>query len=88
MSADANGLSHAVECWRLAADALAEEAMETLPATHSERRELAELLTVLRVGDGAATSVYREWRRRSPRLTAAMTHAGRRLLVRRKAVNQ
>jgi hypothetical protein len=64
--------------WRIAAEVLAEQALETLPAAHLERLGLTAMLASIRLGDAALVREYRDWRRRAPELTAAMVHAGRR----------
>jgi hypothetical protein len=64
--------------WAAAAAVLADEALECLPWWSLERREPTALLKEIRQGGAALVDEYREWRRRFPALTAAMTKAGRR----------
>jgi hypothetical protein len=64
--------------WAISLEALAEWALEELPAWHQERRGLTELLNSIRLGDLSLVTVYREWRECQPRLTSAMCRAGRR----------
>jgi hypothetical protein len=62
----------------IAAEALAEQALEELPYWHPERRGLTALLTTIRLGDASLVNEYREWRRRCSEFTSAMAHAGQR----------
>jgi hypothetical protein len=63
--------------WKIAAEALAEEALEELPCCHPERRGLTQFLITIRLGDSTLLAEYREWRRREPLMTSAMVKAGR-----------
>ena len=64
--------------WKIAAEALAEHALEELPSWSVQRRGPTVLLQALRLGDAALVNEFREWRRQNPELAAAMTHAGKR----------
>ncbi len=64
--------------WRIAAVALAEEALATLESCDPQRRIPTVLLATLRLGDAALVAEYRAWRRQNPELTAAMARAGQR----------
>jgi hypothetical protein len=63
--------------WKIAAEALAEWALEELPNTHPERLGLTALLNAVRLGELSLLTEYRKWRRRCPQLTHAMARAGR-----------
>jgi hypothetical protein len=66
----------AAMCWKMAAEQLAEELLEVLPSTDPERSALTRLLAVIRVGELAMVTEFREWRRRDPAFTYAMVRAG------------
>jgi hypothetical protein len=63
--------------WKIAAETMAEWALEEPPYCHPERRGLTSLLNTIRLGDQTLVNEYREWRRRDPELTTAMCLAGR-----------
>jgi hypothetical protein len=64
--------------WKIAAEALAEQALREMSPWDLERRGLTSLLCTIRLGDAALVEEYRLWRRRHPKLTHAMTQAGKR----------
>jgi len=64
--------------WAMAAKALAEQALEELPAWSLERLCFTALLRTIRSGGAGLVHEYRSWQRRDPQLCAAMVHAGRR----------
>jgi hypothetical protein len=64
--------------WKIAAEALAEQALRELPPWDLERRDLTKLLTTIRLGDAALVNEYRAWRERQPVMTTAMARAGQR----------
>jgi hypothetical protein len=64
--------------WGLAAAQLAEDALESLPANHSERRGLTALLARIQMSDASCVAAYREWRAKDPSFTHALCHAGQR----------
>jgi hypothetical protein len=64
--------------WRIAAVALLDRALETLPDTHPERQGLTSLVSALSLGPATLVDEYREWCRRAPAITYAMVRAGRR----------
>lgn len=68
--------------WAIAAEALAQEALERLAPWALERGDLTELLRTVR-GPGLLGE-YRAWREREPRLTRAMVRAGENLDRRRQ----
>ena len=74
----------AARWWRVAAEAIADEALDWLLGTHPERAGLARLVGALRGGDGVLLAQYRSWRQSWPELTAAMVHAGGASLRRRE----
>jgi hypothetical protein len=63
--------------WRVTAQVLAEWALEELAPTDPERWVYTSLLQRIRSTDKALVNSYLEWRKRDPKFTAAMTHAGR-----------
>jgi hypothetical protein len=68
--------------WRMAAEALAEEALaaDDPPVWNqpcAERHGMTALLAASRSGDAALVAEYRNWRRGDPELTTAMAQAGR-----------
>jgi hypothetical protein len=65
--------------WKIAAEALAEQALEELGDAHPDRRGLTVLLSTIRIGDLSLVTEYREWRWRFPVLTHAMARAGQNL---------
>jgi hypothetical protein len=62
--------------WRMAAVALAEQALEELGSTDRDRSALTRLLAAIRLGDLSLVTEYRTWRQRDPALTYAMLRAG------------
>jgi hypothetical protein len=65
------------EWWCIAAVALAEHALESLPDTHGERQALTQFLVSIRLGEASLVYEYRSFQERNPQLTAAMVLAGR-----------
>lgn len=64
--------------WARTAEMLAELVLEELPSWSLQRRGPTVLLQTIKLGDAALVGEYREWRRRNPKLAAAMVHAGQR----------
>jgi hypothetical protein len=62
--------------WSITAEAMAETTLESLPVDDPERRGLTEMLRGIRLSSESLVNEYREWRRRYPELTMAMTRAG------------
>ena len=75
---------HDAEFWRIAGRCLAEEVLETLPEAVPDRFGPTQLLMSLRNAHGATLlAVFRDFRMREPRLTAALVYAGGRAWRRR-----
>jgi hypothetical protein len=66
------------EYWAITAEMLAEDALASLPYWHPERRDLTVLITTINLGGAALVDEYRQWRRRNPKLTSFLAHAGQR----------
>ncbi len=67
------------EAWRIAATAMAEEALENLLEAVPERYAPTQLLLQLRGLQGAALiALFRDWMSREPHLTAGLVYAGER----------
>jgi hypothetical protein len=64
--------------WARGAELYAEWVLEELPCWSSHRRGPTVLLQTIRLGDAVLVNEYREWRRRNPKLAAAIAHAGQR----------
>ena len=65
------------EAWRIAAESLNEELLDTLSATAPERfGPTQELLRLRAVSEHELLELYRAYRAREPELTAALVHAG------------
>ena len=68
--------------WAITAEVFAEEALKERPEFGGplpcdDWPELTGLLQAIRMSDASLVDQYREWRRRDPQLTDAMTRAGR-----------
>jgi hypothetical protein len=69
----------AADFFRIAATSMAEQILYDLPEAVSERYAPTPLLLDLRAADTAALlAIYRDFRAREPRLTAALVYAGER----------
>src|SRR5262245_2507765 len=67
------------ELFRFTAMSMAEQILDGLPEAVPERYLPTQLLLELRAGHGVALlAIYRDWRTREPRLTAALVLAGER----------
>lgn len=67
----------AAEFFRLAAASMAEQILDELPEAVPERYAPTQLLLELRAAQSAALlAIYRDFRAREPRLTAALVYAG------------
>jgi hypothetical protein len=64
--------------WSMAAIILADDALAAAELGDPARYDLTALLARLRLGDAVLVDEYRNWRKRHPQLTAAMTRAGQR----------
>jgi hypothetical protein len=70
----------AAEFFRIAAVSVAEQTLDELPEAIPERYVPTQLLLDLRAAQGSALlAIYREFRAREPRLTAALVYAGERI---------
>jgi hypothetical protein len=63
--------------WAMAAEILAEDALESLPFWHRDRYPLTQLLAAIRLGDASMVAEYRKQRQREPQMTAGLARAGR-----------
>jgi hypothetical protein len=69
----------AAECFRIAAASIAEQTLDELPEAVPERYVPTQLLLDLRAAQGSALlAIYRDFRAREPRVTAAVVYAGER----------
>ena len=66
----------AARYFRLAAELLADELLETLPVADLSRGPLTAMKAAMRTETGLLVE-YRDWREREPELTAALVAAGR-----------
>jgi hypothetical protein len=67
----------AAEFFRIAAASMAEQILDELPEAVPERYAPTQLRLALRAASGGALlTIYRDFRAREPRLTAALVHAG------------
>jgi hypothetical protein len=63
--------------WKAGAESLAEEILRELPSWSRYRFCLTTFLQSLRAGEATLVGAYRDWRKRSPQLTAALSRWGR-----------